>query len=122
MWGKFNSSIHGFEAINKAARWNYQRDRIYIRTDLELKKVKRKKKNLVKRAVHISRVVVCQLPPVCPLCQREGFRRSRTITKRLHDLRFRNAAKEHLQSHGEYRQSRPELIERFVKAQHGCRE
>ena len=38
MWGKFSSSINGFEAINKAARWNYQRDRIYIRTDVELKK------------------------------------------------------------------------------------
>jgi predicted RecB family nuclease len=88
MWGKFSSSINGFEAINKAARWNYQRDRIYIRTDVELKKAKRKKKNLVKRAVHISKVVVCQLPPFCPSCQRKGARTSRTITKRLHDLRF----------------------------------
>ena len=88
MWGKFSSSIHGFEAINKAARWNYQRDRIYIRTDVQLKKAKRKKKNLLKRAVHISKVVVCQLPPFCPLCQKKGFRTSRMITKRLHDLRF----------------------------------
>ena len=88
MWGKFSSSIHGFEAINKAARWNYQRDRIYIRTDVQLKKAKRKKKNLLKRAVHISKVVVCQLPPICPLCQKKGFRTSRMITKRLHDLRF----------------------------------
>jgi predicted RecB family nuclease len=88
MWGKFSSSIHGFEAINKAARWNYQRDRIYIRTDAELKKAKRRKKNLVKRAVHISKVVVCQLPPVCPRCQRKRARTSRTITKHLHDLRF----------------------------------
>jgi hypothetical protein len=88
MWGKFSSSIHGFEAINKAARWNYQRDRIYIRTDVQLKKAKRKKKNLLKRAVHISQVVVCQLPPICPLCQKKGLRTSRMITKRLHDLRF----------------------------------
>jgi predicted RecB family nuclease len=89
MLGKFSSSINGFEVINKAARWNYQRDRIYIRTDLELKKVKRrKKKNLVKRAVRLSKVVVCQLPPFCPSCQRKGARTSRTITKRLHDLRF----------------------------------
>ena len=89
MLGKFSSSINGFEVINKAARWNYQRDRIYIRTDVELKKVKkRKKKSLVKRAVHISKVVVCQLPPFCPSCQRKGARTSRTITKRLHDLRF----------------------------------
>ena len=30
MWPKFSTSIRDFEAINKAARWNYQRDRIYI--------------------------------------------------------------------------------------------
>jgi hypothetical protein len=47
MWGKFSSSIHGFEAINKAARWNYQRDRIYIRTDVELKKANRRGNSIV---------------------------------------------------------------------------
>ena len=88
MWPKFSTSIQGFEAINKAARWNYQRDRIYIRTDAELKKAKRKKKSLVKRAVHISKVVVCEPLRVCPRCQRKGTQTFRTITKRLHDLRF----------------------------------
>jgi hypothetical protein len=41
MWPKFSASIQDFEAINKAARWNYQRDRIYIRTDTGLKTAKR---------------------------------------------------------------------------------
>ena len=88
MWPKFSSSIQGFEAINKAARWNYQRDRIYIRTDAELREVKRKKKSLLKRAVHISKVVFCEPLRVCPRCQRRGTQTFRTITKRLHDLRF----------------------------------
>jgi hypothetical protein len=87
MWPKFCSSIQDFEAINKAARWNYQRDRLYIRTDAELKKAKRKKKNLVKRAVHISKVVVCEPSRVCPRCQRRT-NKFRTLTKLLHDLRF----------------------------------
>jgi predicted RecB family nuclease len=88
MWPKFSSSIQDFEAINKAARWDYQRDRIYIRTDAELKKAKRKKKGHVKRAVHISKAVVCEPLPACPRCQRKGTQTFRTITKRLHDLRF----------------------------------
>ena len=88
IWPKFSTSIQGFEAINEAARWNYQRDRIYIRTEVELKKAKRKKKSLVKRAVHISKVVVCEPLPVCPRCQRKGTQMFRKITKRLHDLRF----------------------------------
>jgi predicted RecB family nuclease len=49
MWRKFSTSIQGFEGINQAARWNYQRDRVYIRTDAELKKAKRKKKSLARR-------------------------------------------------------------------------
>ncbi len=88
MWPKFSTSIQDFEAINKAARWDYQRDRIYIRTDAELKKARRKKKDHVKTAVHISKVVVCEPLPACPRCQRKGTQTFRTITKRLHDLRF----------------------------------
>jgi len=88
MWPKFSTSIQDFDAINKAARWDYQRDRIYIRTDAELKKAKRKKKDYVKRAIHISKVVVCEPLPACPRCQRKGTQTFRTITKRLHDLRF----------------------------------
>ena len=42
MFPKFSSSIQDFDAINKAARWDYQRDHIYIRTDKELKPSGRK--------------------------------------------------------------------------------
>ncbi|MGA7238179.1 MAG: IS66 family transposase [Bryobacteraceae bacterium] len=88
MWPKFSTSIQDFEAINKAARWDYQRDRIYIRTDDALKKAKRKKTDPAKRAVHISKVVVCEPLPACPRCQRKGPQTFRKITKRLQDLRF----------------------------------
>jgi len=87
MWPKFSSSIQDFEAINKAARWDYQHDRIYIRTDAELKKAKRRKHSLVKRAEHISKVVVCEPLRVCPRCQSRTHK-FRTLTKCLHDLRF----------------------------------
>jgi len=89
MWPKFSTSIEGFEAINKAARWDYQRDRVYIRTNADLKKAERNKRNLVKRALRISKEVVCEPLSVCPRCQRrKGHQAARTITKRLHDLRF----------------------------------
>src|SRR5258708_28339285 len=88
MWPTFQTSIQCFETINKAARWNYQRDRIYIRTDAELRKAKRRKESLVRRAIHISKVVVCEPLPVCPRCQRKGTQTFRTITRLLHDLRF----------------------------------
>ena len=91
MWPKFSTSIQGFEAINKAARWDYQRDRVYIRTNAELRKARRKKDTREKRAVHISKVVICEPLRVCPRCQRKGTQMFRTITKHLHDLRFSGA-------------------------------
>jgi predicted RecB family nuclease len=91
MWPKFNSSIEGFEAINKAARWDYQRDRIYVRTDGEVRRAKRKIKSLGKRPAHVAKVVICKRPRVCLRCHKKGGRMLRTRTKHLHDLRFTRA-------------------------------
>ena len=88
MWPKFSTSIQDFDGINKAARWNYQRDRIYIRTDAELERAKRKKRGIAKRAIHISKIVICERLRVCPRCQRNATQNFRTLTKCLHDLRF----------------------------------
>lgn len=88
MWPKFNSSIEGFEAINKAARWDYQRDRIYVRTDGTLRRAKQKMKSRAKRPTRVSKVVICERPAICLRCQKKGGLKRRAITKRLHDLRF----------------------------------
>jgi hypothetical protein len=88
MWPKFNSSIEGFEAINKAARWDYQRDRIYVRTDGEVRRAKRKIKSRGKRPARVAKIVICERPRVCLRCQKKGGRMLRTRTKHLHDLRF----------------------------------
>ncbi len=55
LWPRFRSSIDGFETINKAARWDYQRDTIYIRSDAKLKRAKRKGTNRVKRTIRVSK-------------------------------------------------------------------
>jgi predicted RecB family nuclease len=88
MWPKFSSSIEGYETINRAARWDYQRDRIYIRTEAKLKRSKREGKSLPRRNIRISKAVVCEPSRVCPRCQRKGTQEFRKITKCLQDLRF----------------------------------
>lgn len=88
MWPRFSSSIDGLETINRAARWDYQRDHIYIRTGAEPKRVQRASKNLARGRTRISKVVVCEPTPVCPRCQRKGTQMFRRVTKCLHDLRF----------------------------------
>ncbi len=88
LWPRFKSSIDGFESINKAARWDYQRDSIYIRSDSKLKRAKRKGTRRAKRTIRISKVVVCEPLRACPRCQRKATQTFRKITKCLHDLRF----------------------------------
>jgi predicted RecB family nuclease len=88
MWPRFSTSIQGFDAINKAARWDYQRDRIYIRTDAELRRAKRKKETTAKRSIHIRKNVICDPIDICPRCRRKVTQTFRTVTKCLHDLRF----------------------------------
>ena len=88
IWPRFSSSIEGFETINKAARWDYQRDRIYIRTEEGLKRSRREGKSLTRRSIRISRVMVCEPLRRCPRCQRKGTQDFRKVTKCLHDLRF----------------------------------
>ncbi len=88
MWPKFSSSVEGFEAINEAARWDYQRDRIYTRTDAELRSVRKRAKARLKGSVRISKEVTYGARRICPRCQKSGNQMSRTITKHLHDLRF----------------------------------
>ncbi len=88
LWPRFRSSIDGFETINKAARWDYQRDTIYIRSDAKLKRAKRKGTSRTTRTIRISKLVVCEPLRACPRCQRKATHTFRRITKRLHDLRF----------------------------------
>lgn len=91
LWPRFRSSVDGFEAVNKAARWDYQRDSVYIRTDAKLQRAKRKGASQGKKTVRVSKVVVCEPLRACPRCQRKATQTFRRITKRLHDLRFSKA-------------------------------
>jgi len=88
MWPKFSTTIEGFEALNKAARWDYQRDRVYVRTDERLKRARQERKRRLKRTIRISKVVACEPLRVCPQCRTKATKTCRTITKCLHDLKF----------------------------------
>ena len=39
MWGKFLTQISEFEQVNQAARWDYQRDRVYVRSSRRIRKI-----------------------------------------------------------------------------------
>ena len=93
--GRFTTPINDFEVINKAARWDFQRERVYIRTDEMLKhsaskrNARRKKdKARVKRTLPINEEVTCSVIQLCPFCGEKPEREFRPRTLILYDLRF----------------------------------
>jgi len=58
-WGDFSSSIPGFEEINKAAYWDYQRDRVYVRSNKILKRIALRKRIPRLSLPSASRAIKC---------------------------------------------------------------
>ena len=87
VWGKFSSPVEGFEAINKAARWDYQRNRIYVRNKKKKRAPQTQSSGLI-GAGRINKEITCERPRVCPHCGRKTTQQAYAATKTLYDLRF----------------------------------
>ena len=85
LWGKFTTPIEDFEVINKAARWDFQRDKVYIRTDKLLRRPASSRPVQVKR---VNKEVICETLSTCPLCRRKSLWKRSERTKILYDIRF----------------------------------
>jgi predicted RecB family nuclease len=86
MWPRFSSPILEFEQINKAARWSYQRDRVYVRSSKRIRKMT--SRVCPARKHKINKRITCPDQPLCPRCGRRGFRHFDLTTLILHDLFF----------------------------------
>ena len=88
LWRRFSSPIADFEVVNKAARWDYQRDRVYVRTDKLLKSARPARMVRTKRATPITKEVYCRDLQVCPACGRSPDKVFRKRPRILYDIRF----------------------------------
>ncbi len=93
-WDRFKSPLPEFEVINKAAHWDYQRDRVYLKGSTKGKKSKRKPLRTRKTLWHVDKVLS---PPVkirCPTCGRKAKRRGNLKTRKVQEVVFgRNSVK-----------------------------
>jgi hypothetical protein len=92
MWPRFSSPIAAFEQINKAARWDYQRDRVYVRTSQRIRRIAARRGAPRKASARKLKVLVVPEQPECPTCQQPAVRRPELKTKVLHDLQFGRAS------------------------------
>jgi len=90
VWGSFESQFEEFEKINVAAWWNYQRDRIVVRSSNRVKPQASRSRRLYlgpRSQLPVSRTIVYPRLTSCPSCGREMT--ERTLRKRiLYDLLF----------------------------------
>lgn len=75
------------EVINKAAYWNYQRERVYIKTNKSLKKALNKSSK-IKIDLTPNRIINCPKLSTCPTCGAKNIYGYRKERKTVFDLKF----------------------------------
>jgi predicted RecB family nuclease len=83
-FGKFAGALPEFEKINTAAYWDYQRSKIYVRTDKTVRRSVRKSENAAKRVAVEKEVIVDDRPKLCPSCGASKV----WIAVRMADVKF----------------------------------
>jgi predicted RecB family nuclease len=75
------------DAINKAAYWDYQREKVYVKSNRRLRhalKANARSKKTLPPNKHIQ----CSPPTGCPLCGSQSIRKHGQAKKIVHDLKF----------------------------------
>ncbi len=87
-FGKFASALPEFEKINSAAYWDYQRSKVYIRTNKEIRRTVEKYRRTSRQVLVEKEVRVGDKPDVCPKCGSEKLWVVASQSHVLFDLRF----------------------------------
>jgi predicted RecB family nuclease len=88
MWPLFSSPLPEFEQANKAARWDYQRDRIYVRSSERIRNIKNEQHRAIGGSTKVNQTIVIPDKPPCPKCGRVHRGQHKLTKMLLYDLRF----------------------------------
>jgi hypothetical protein len=87
-FGKLPSALPEFEKINAAAYWDYQRSKVYVRSDKAIRRSVEKTVKPVKKVAVTKEVMLDDKPEACPRC---GLSKLWALARRSHvvfDLKF----------------------------------
>ena len=87
-WGKLDCALPEFEKINNAAYWDYQRDRIYIRSNPSLLGAAKRKRRISRRALPVNTTVGPSRPRKCPTCNSTRVSMNGRDRRIVFDMRF----------------------------------
>lgn len=81
-------SIPGLEYINKASYWNYQQDRVYVRSGQRPKQAVKLGNTNSYMSRRINKVIKKPIPTHCPSCNKKAAGKPRVCAKVLYDILF----------------------------------
>jgi predicted RecB family nuclease len=87
-WGKFNSVVPGFEKINGAAYWDYQRDRIYVRSSSSIRRAAKRKRAKAQFSPRVNTTVQATRPSNCPACKSTQISMNGRWRRTVIDMKF----------------------------------
>ena len=87
-WRVFSSPLSELELVNKAAHWDYQRDRIYTRSNKRPQRGQRIDKPIPTNLWRVDTVVRPQTSSCCPFCRQKGIKYGPARSKTVQDIVF----------------------------------
>jgi predicted RecB family nuclease len=87
-WRDFSSPITELEFVTSAAHWDYQRDRIYVRTSKCIRRSKIRRKPTHKAIWRVDKVDMDRISSKCPHCQTEGKRKGALRCRTVQEMLF----------------------------------
>lgn len=87
-FGENGFSVPEFEKINQSAYWNYQRDKIYVRSNPRLKRITKKTPVSRQQCLPVNTITDCPPPKCCPECLSTSLYKHGRCSKIVHDLKF----------------------------------
>ena len=87
-WGPIEFVSPDLDHINKCAYWDYQRDRVYVRSSTQLKRTASQKRRRKHRGVRVNKTFLPSRPWECPGCRSQRIGRNGRHSRLLYDLRF----------------------------------
>jgi len=88
-FGKIDFALSEFQQINDAARWDYQREKVYLRFNKRLRRLQRKAFK-ERSSVRIDRMIRAEeeRPACCIHCGATAIKRWGWLTRIVHDLKL----------------------------------
>ncbi len=87
-WGKPEFLLPELDYVNRCAYWDYQRDKIYIRSSPVLRRLVKCRSRKANSALRVNKIVAASRLWLCPKCGTRQIFKNGSHSKLLYDLKF----------------------------------